>query len=331
MKILQFAASNGYGGMEKAFVELSNGLAEKHSVTALLLRGCEYSNRFSEKVNLVELSANPTKHNPFLHYELYKKITTINPDIIHTHAVKGTQLVRRAGRFLGIKHVGTKHNDRKGRVFSSLDWVVAVSEKVRESIDIQSGAVVEVIYNGINEQKQIKTPKNDNFTILTVGRLDRIKGFDLLIEQVAKLNFPYRLLIVGEGPERRALTNLVAELQLQESIFLLGFRDNIAQLMHEAHVVVMPSHREGCSNVMIEAIFYAPVLLATPAGAVVEILPEKFQALQAGLGDKIIDLYQNYDEYTNRFDLVRQEKKNLFRQSSIVRKYEALYQKILTN
>ena len=331
MKIVQFAASEGYGGMESIFVALSNCLAENHDVTALLIRGCEYKERFSEKVKLVEIEVNPTKLNPLLYWQLYRNIFRIRPDIVHTHAAKGSRLVLPVCRFLGIPHVGTKHNDRNANVFNSLDWVVAVSKKVQQSVHLRPGGIVEVIYNGVAEQSVLPAAQNEIFTILAVGRLDRIKGFDLLIDQVKKLDFSCRLLIAGEGPQYRQLSQQITELNLQDVVSLVGFRNDISQMMHDSHLVVIPSHREGFSNVIVEALFYAPLLVSTPVGVAPEILPDRFQTSQSGLAGKITDIFNNYADYTTRFEQLREKQKEHFRLADTIRHYERFYLNILNS
>ena len=329
MKIVQFAASPKFGGAEKSFVELASALAELHDVTALLARGCSYQQRFSEKVNLVELQSGRSRYNPALNVEIYRNLKAIAPDIVHTHTAKSALLVKQVNRLLGLCHVATKRNDRTGRVFNSLDRIVAVSEKVRRSIKLKKGAVCSVIYNGSPVKTIVQRPLEETFTLLAVGRLDKIKGFDLLIRQVEKLNFPFRLLIVGEGPEQAALAELIRELGLTESVFLTGFRDDIAQMMHEAHAVVISSYREGFSNVLAEAFFYGRVLLATPVGVVPEVLPKEFQAGQADLAVKITHLFHNYQQYSERFERSKEEKKELFELKTMVKSYEAFYRKVL--
>ena len=89
--------------------------------------------RFSADVHLVSLLSNPTRYNPFLLYEIYSRLKDIKPDIVHTHAVKGTELVCSVNRFLRIPHVGTKHNVRKGKIFNTLNWVTAVSESIAKN------------------------------------------------------------------------------------------------------------------------------------------------------------------------------------------------------
>jgi glycosyltransferase involved in cell wall biosynthesis len=331
MKIVHFLASGGggYGGAEKVCVELCNALAERHQVTAMVVRGCSFIDRFAKAVHVVELTSNPTINNPLLHYEIYQQLRDLRPDLVHTHAVKATVLVRRVNRFLGLKHVGTKHNDRKGKVFNAMDWVTTISQKAKNSIVPRHGGVVRVIYNGIVEEEVVKRHDPDIFTMIVVGRLEKIKGFDILVQQVANLTFPYNLLIVGDGPEEKNLLSLVMRLGLSEKVKLLGYRENIAQLMHDSHVVLISSHKEGGPRIIAEALFYAPALISTPVGVVPEVLPQEFIACQSQLGEKIADLYQNYEQYTRQFEDLRRLQKGTFLYPRILKQYEEIYYEIV--
>ncbi len=329
MKIVQFMASGSFGGAEKVFVELANALSERHSVIALVIRNCQFIHRFSAKVQVVELESHPTINNPFLHYELFRVLHRLKPDIIHTHAAKATQLVKRVNMFCDVKHLGTKHNDRNGRIFNRLRWVTAVSEKARQSIRPVRDCNISVIHNGVIEEPITLRNKSDIFTLLGVGRLDKIKGFDYLIQQVADLQFPFRLLLVGEGPEHGALQKQISRLGLEEKVQLLGFREDIAQMMHDAHLVVISSHREGGPKVMLEALLYADALVSTPVGAVPDVLPEYFQAQLHHLGKKIDYIYNNYVRYSQQFSEVRDKKKADFAFSKIVEEYEKTYRQIV--
>jgi glycosyltransferase involved in cell wall biosynthesis len=322
-------ASEGFGGAEKVFVELANALAEEHQVTALLLRNATIQKRFSQKVRQIALRSNPTRNNPFLHIELYSRLKDLNPDIVHTHAAKGTALVARVNRLLGFHHLGTKHNDRKGRVFNSLPWVSVVSEKARRSIIPAKGADISVIYNGVVVEDPDPQRKDEIFTILAVGRLDRIKGFDVLIDQIAGLPFDFRLHIVGEGPEKTALERKIRANGLAEKVFLDGFHEDIPAMMKKAHLVVVSSHQEGGPKVMIEALFYADMLVATPVGAVPEVLSEMFQTEQGRLGEKIAEVYAHYDRYCEEFATMAARRREDFSFPRILENYYRLYDRII--
>ncbi|KGO33988.1 MAG: glycosyltransferase [Desulfoprunum sp.] len=329
MRVVQFMASEGYGGAEQVLIELSNALAERHEVIVLLLRDAVIQGRFSPRVRQVTLRSHPTSNNPFLHIELYSRLKTIAPDIIHTHAAKGTTLVARVNRLLGYCHLGTKHNDRKGRIFNHLRWVSAVSEKAAASVLPRPGAEVRVIHNGVTVEDCGSTEKDTIFTILAVGRLDRIKGFDVLIDQVARLPFEFRLRIVGEGPERRHLEQQIQARRLDGKVSLEGFHDDIPRWMKRAHLVVISSHQEGGPKVMIEALYCADMLIATPVGAVPEVLPAMLQVEQDRLAARITEVHADYDRYRDIFAVIADRRRADFSLPLIVEQYCAYYRHIL--
>jgi glycosyltransferase involved in cell wall biosynthesis len=92
--------------------------------------------------------------------------------------------------------------------------------------------------------------------LLGVGRLERQKGFDFLIEafaQVLKSGLDYHLVILGEGSERFQLEKLVNTLQISERVFLLGFDRNPYPYFKAAEMFVLSSRFEGMPTVAIEA------------------------------------------------------------------------------
>jgi glycosyltransferase involved in cell wall biosynthesis len=329
MKIVQFMASEGWGGAESVFVDLSNELAKSHHVVAFLLRGTEYARKFSADVHLVTLQSNPTRYNPFLLHEIFSRLRDIKPDIIHTHAVKGTELICSVNRFLRIPHVGTKHNVRKGKIFNTLTWVTAVSEAAKNSIhSVRPPARIEVIYNGIVPISVAEIQKNEVFTILAIGRLDRVKGFDILINQIRELPFEFRLLIIGEGPEKDNLEETIRTAGMEGRVYLTGFREDIALLMKSSHVVVISSHSEGFSKVLAEAMFYADAAVSTPVGIAVEVVPAMFITEQGRLGEKIAQLYRNYEKFTSEFMKISEDKRKAFLLPHIVEKYTCFYREM---
>lgn len=101
--------------------------------------------------------------------------------------------------------------------------------------------------------------------LLGAGRLMIEKGFDTLIEAFAlvRRQADCRLLIVGEGPDRKALEARVAELGLGSSVSMPGFVDNPYQYMARAAVFVLSSTREGSPNALVEALACGTPLVST--------------------------------------------------------------------
>ena len=97
--------------------------------------------------------------------------------------------------------------------------------------------------------------------ILTVGRLVRKKGFDLLVQAMAGCNAGSTLTIVGDGPERRALQKQIDENDLGDRVKLVGAKANheVRQLMQSAAGFVLPCRvaedgdRDGIPVVLMEA------------------------------------------------------------------------------
>ncbi len=106
--------------------------------------------------------------------------------------------------------------------------------------------------------------------ILGTGRLTRQKDFETLIHAVAMVRKtrPCRLVILGEGPLRSALENLVGRLNLTEHVSLPGFVENPFAYMARARLFVLSSVWEGFGNVLVEAMAAGTPVVATdcPSG-----------------------------------------------------------------
>lgn len=113
----------------------------------------------------------------------------------------------------------------------------------------------EVINNPINQFKpSVATGVHKRKFILAVGRLDELKGFDLLItafKSVQRMNID--LLISGEGPDRKKLEDQIQDLNLEHRVKLIGFKANLQDYYKQAQLFVLSSRNEGYPNVLVEA------------------------------------------------------------------------------
>jgi glycosyltransferase involved in cell wall biosynthesis len=327
MKVCHFIASSQFGGAERVVMQLCNALADKAEVHLIAFGDGEHLKGLSPRVHLHTFDEFK-RYNLIALYKLLKLIRTINPDIIHTHGAKASRIIHTIAPRLKAMHVATKHNARKGRIFNRLEHVIAVSKRVQQSIKSNHATV---IYNGI-DPKPVKCTVEKHPGIckmVAIGRLDAIKGFDILIRKCAELHFPFELTIVGEGRQRKTLERLIDELNLNESVKLVGFRRNIPQLMCEHDAVIISSHSEGFSLVMVEALFYAKVLLSTRVGGAQEILHERFIFTHEEFKTKLEDLYHNYDQYKVYFQQLSKTTRGKFLLSTMAQKHLAYYQELI--
>jgi len=107
--------------------------------------------------------------------------------------------------------------------------------------------------------------QKDRPLVLAVGRLARTKDFSTLLRAFAILRSTHaaRLLILGEGRQRRRLERLAQELGVADDVGLPGFRANPYPYMAGADVLALSSRREGFGNVLIEAMAVGTPVVAT--------------------------------------------------------------------
>lgn len=116
---------------------------------------------------------------------------------------------------------------------------------------------------------------NDPPLLLAAGRLSEEKGFDLLVDAVARLRdegIMVKARIAGAGPMCEAIRQLVAARGLDRQIELLGFCDDLGPLYREADLFVLPSRSEGLPLVLLEAMAHRVPVVATPVGEVPTVL-----------------------------------------------------------
>ncbi|RJR41954.1 MAG: glycosyltransferase [Deltaproteobacteria bacterium] len=210
------------------------------------------------------------------------------PDILHCHLLRANLYGRFAGRLAGVaKIVNTIHGvdeymvrgdftSRSLRLAERLSAplvsrYVAVSENARQAVverlKIPPGRV-STILNALDLDpfRQPEAGRRalraelglspDAVVIGSVGRLAPLKNLAFLIEQMKELavSFPQaELVIIGEGPERPALENLIAALNLGDKVRLPGFRADIPRMLPALDLFAFPSLSEGLSIALLEA------------------------------------------------------------------------------
>jgi glycosyltransferase involved in cell wall biosynthesis len=118
--------------------------------------------------------------------------------------------------------------------------------------------------------------------ILSVGRLDPIKGFDLAIQGLGLLRrrrpeLPWNFTLVGDGSERHALERLAAKNDIADRVCFAGaLRFDDVQIHYaRAHLAIMPGVKEGWPKVIAEAWMHGALPVAASAGLAPWILPDE--------------------------------------------------------
>jgi teichuronic acid biosynthesis glycosyltransferase TuaC len=175
------------------------------------------------------------------------------------------------------------------RALKRADCVIAVSGALKQRM-VELGIEAEkvaVIRNGVDrsifyprdqaESRRRLGVASESRIIISVGALVPLKGMDRLIDAMKLLsNESIKLYVIGEGPERGALEAQVTKHNLAHRVFLVGSRpqEELAEWYSAADLFCLGSDREGCPNVVIEAMACGTPVVAADAGGVRELVVE---------------------------------------------------------
>jgi len=264
-------------------------------------------------------------------------ITFHGTDVISTQASKKTELA---------KHFTLKHASK----------AVAVSFSTKREA---------VKYHGINPSKfsaiyyclpdkSINKDKNkeirkklrrkynlseDDFIVLAVAKLVKRKGVADLVEAISLINnLKVKLIVVGYGPERENLEELVKKLKIENRVFFTGLVEKVDPFYASADVSVLPSFFirkegdiEGLGIVLLEAQQYGLPVIGTNSGGIPEAIDEGRSGFVVpernpeAIKEKILLLANDkklYLEMSKRAPQFVQEK---FDWTKSIKKYLALY------
>jgi colanic acid/amylovoran biosynthesis glycosyltransferase len=213
---------------------------------------------------------------------------------IHVHhGYFGSWIAMTAAQLLGVTYSVTLHGSDLLLHASYLDvklaackFCVTVSDYNRRYILAHYPAVtpekVIVSHMGVDIPKRepfdaSAQPTGNRFSLLAVGRLHEVKDHAFLINACARLDaggLSFECSIAGEGPERRKLETLIANLGLAQKVHLLGRVDraHIRGLYERADVVVLTSRSEGIPLVLMEAMALEKIVLAPAITGIPELV-----------------------------------------------------------
>jgi len=235
-------------------------------------------------------------------WEIIKYAQNEHFDLMHAHGYKGNILFGFIPKRLRkIPLITTLHGWTSAvgslkmkfyewldaRSLTHVDAVVVVSKAMLADLKLnyRNGMNVSVINNGIPplDFNSFQQPAHDpvlsfcnkGFTVGSIGRLSQEKGYHFLIEAICNLvegGLNIRLVILGEGSERRSLQTLVNKRALNHCIILPGYKDKARYYIPHFDVFVLPSLTEGSPITILEAMQAGTPIIASEVGNIPEIL-----------------------------------------------------------
>jgi glycosyltransferase involved in cell wall biosynthesis len=166
------------------------------------------------------------------------------------------------------------------RVIASLGTqLVTVSDQMRRFYSGLAGGKTffELVHNGVDNSAfgQPAKRRNEKFTFVSVGRLVSLKGFDVLLEALARTGpGGPDLRILGEGKDLPELEARARLLGIEDRVEFLGFRDDVAEVLSNADAFVLASRSEGLSCSVVEAMAAGLPCVVTAVGGNSELVAD---------------------------------------------------------
>jgi len=258
--------------------------------------------------------------SPLILLKLVSILRSEQPDIIHTHRYKENIIGGLASLFSRTKcRVRTVHGltekisgsrGVKSGIISILDRlitrlffqrIITVSYDIKRHLQKKFPArMIEVIHNGIDlgglngsknpvETKRLLGIEEGNPLIGAVGRLVPIKGFEHFIRAskiILRSRKDVRFILVGDGPLRKRLQKLVGDIGISQKFYLLGFREDILNIINAMDIFVITSIHEGIPMSLLEAMALRKPVVATSVGGIPEVIKPGVNGLLIPVNDE---------------------------------------------
>ena len=270
MKIAHYVLSSTFAGIEQHVQELTDIQGRDNEIIVICNQSISHHYTNIE-VKVVE---NISRRSIFGILSLILVLRNIRPDIVHSHGSKTTSIINSVRRFIKLRHVASVHGIKsKTKVYNKAHRVIAGSQKIQDSLKTDSSLVENWWHPSLPE-----SINNTAEYVLAIGRLEPVKGFDLLIESWVNVN--KKLLIVGDGPEHSKLNSLIDKHGLGNFITIRPSvsKEDLIEYYQKASLLIVSSRREGGPRVALEALYLHIPVISTNVGHMSQILPQELLA-----------------------------------------------------
>lgn len=348
------------GGIERVTINLANALIKKCSITIISLYKENIGPHFKvdDRINIIyindtyEESMYNRKRNFIrgvffdIHY-IYNKRKKIknhvfNNDIIISCDIKMTTLVygiKENIKIIAIEHFSYNVPNNvlqliRRFLYKKISYVISLTPEDKNKYTPWLKTKHIVIPNILQPPKEIELFENKENIVIAVGRLNKQKGFDLLLEAWKKIPISeWKLNIIGDGEEKNNLLNYIEKENLK-NVTILPYKENIDVEYKKAKIFVLSSRYEGLGMVLLEALSHglSCISFKCPAGPETilsknnGILIDKENVTQ--LHSQLNELMKNPSKIKHFYDISPKSIEE-YSEKAIMKKWLALIKKLI--
>lgn len=333
--LLFFTRTMGLGGTEKVIIQLCSNLKDKFNKIVVCSCGGIYEQKLKD-MGIIHYKINDIEKKSFVNivkntFVLMRIIKEEKIDIIHTHHRMAAFYIAIINKKKKMKFIHTAHNifeDKKILTCFALKnaTVVAVGKEVKNNLvefyKINQNQI-KIIYNAIKgynkeikiEDKILRWKEKGYVTVGNIGRLSQQKGMKYYIDSInlAKShNLKVKFFIIGDGEDRSKIENKIRELGLSDEVFLLGYREDIQNIMKQLDFIVLSSLWEGFPLTPIEAFSVSKPVIATNIPGTNEIVIDDFNGILVKAKDSK-ELYEAIEYLYNNTEKMKEYSMNAYK------------------
>jgi glycosyltransferase involved in cell wall biosynthesis len=369
LPILHIKDSSGIFGSEQVILTLARNIDQSRFEfhLACLRHGDGRSDTFIKIARRTGINVIPIDADHRLEWSAVNALRRIiikhKIAILHAHDYKCDIYGLLGSLNLPVKRVLTSHGSTRdsltkkiylgldeGWIYPRYDRIIAVSEHLGKELRRRKGISnrVRVIQNGLDVDllksqvssedafaSWVSSIKKDNTVLVgVVGRLFPDKGHHFFFQafaRVVKKHKTLKALIVGKGPHKEYLAQLIKAHHIDDHVHMCGFVSDMPAVYRNIDCLVIPSLTEGLPYTLLEAMYYGVPVIATAVGDIPCLIKPDVSGVLMRPG-KTEDIYNKLDEFmrdrTRAAQMAEQAARLVeseFSASAMARRIETLY------
>ena len=328
MKICHIINSLNRGGAETHLLDLCKEQVSNGLNVEVISIGQDKVNIFSIEKDIADLNIKihrlngPRVFNPISYIKLKQLIKGKNFDIVHSHQPRSDFMIfllkKTFKKSLSFKWIVSIHGKYNTYLDESLmnklkliffkylykaweyaDQLIVISKEVEDWVrELNSNLKPVVVNYWISNKKVTKNLSNDRITFGFLGRLNKNKGIEDLIDALNFVNIDFNCIVGGNGSRdyMQYLNSKILEKNKQKIKFL-GYVENQENFFNSIDVFIFPSYSEGLGLVLLEALSYKKLCIARNNPPMNQFISNDNGYLFNNLEDLISQIELAYKEY----------------------------------
>jgi len=367
MKILHVVPSFGLGGMEKVICSVMNSLPGECEQEVLSLNGERGASKWIRRRNIRFVDFHSPRGNVRFLKALFRFLRQSKPDLLMTYNWGATDAIW-LGRLAGIKTIfhnehgfnvdeamSTQWNRNTVRfiVYRMATRIIVVSVdlgtmmqnqfklKARKVLFIPNGVDTDYYSPNDDERERVRRElglKESDLVVGFSGRLDPVKNFPFLLKVFkccVKADQSFKLVLIGDGPERNSIERFCSENHLRDRVALVGQKENVLPYLRALDVFLLTSFREQMPMSLLEAMSVGVPVAASAVGEIPCILNGHRAGFVSRIGEdprafsRFLLSLRNLEVRQQMSEAAREIVVSRFQEKLMIQKYAKVFEELV--